>query len=410
MFLIRFFSRTVAMLLSCTFAQVILFPFSASAYTASDPYTIRFALDRTVISTDELASGDVVLSAAVYLTGSTENTFAAIQLAYQADSDDLHFQNLIVGDSTSLQDEEITYESSQGTFTTPYLPYCFGYLVGSRYSTGNPLIVTNAESYDVNSGSLLYSTGTGSVQFTINYYKGVERDDGLVQDTETGLITETITCPVTAEADGSGSYSYFYINQGTYETETIQGTIPDYTYAWLPEGTVIPGECNQLIWEAVGQILNGASFFGDTSDEFPFFYVEIVVEQGTPEGVYTVYFDEGVSDNGTPLCMMKDVDGNDYDFDTESVVITVTDDLVDDGETLLGDVNADGEVNVTDAYLALVEYANVSAGHAETFDTAQFTAADVNQDGMLTITDALYILQYYADSAAGNPKDWTDYQ
>ena len=82
------------------------------------------------------------------------------------------------------------------------------------------------------------------------------------------------------------------------------------------------------------------------------------------------------------------------------------------GEPLKGDVNLDGSIDISDASLVLMYYANTGAGidYAFSDDAAQnqlMTAlADVDEDGVISITDATYILTYYAYIGAGIPADW----
>ena len=70
----------------------------------------------------------------------------------------------------------------------------------------------------------------------------------------------------------------------------------------------------------------------------------------------------------------------------------------------LGDVDADGDIDITDASLALQQYASAAAGLDDVLDSTQKLAADVDEDDTITITDASLILGYYAKTAAGlNP-------
>jgi hypothetical protein len=58
--------------------------------------------------------------------------------------------------------------------------------------------------------------------------------------------------------------------------------------------------------------------------------------------------------------------------------------------SMLGDVNGDGSVDLTDA-LMIVKYYN----NQITLNSAQLKAADVNGDGSVDLTDALIIAKYY---------------
>lgn len=77
-----------------------------------------------------------------------------------------------------------------------------------------------------------------------------------------------------------------------------------------------------------------------------------------------------------------------------------------------GDMNADGELNLTDAGDIIKVYAqNASGTAAGVYQTAEeITApdvADVNQDGAVNIDDASLSIKYYAKKAAGQTVDWT---
>ncbi len=87
--------------------------------------------------------------------------------------------------------------------------------------------------------------------------------------------------------------------------------------------------------------------------------------------------------------------------------------VTDEGETedtdiILGDLNYDEEISISDASDCLIAYANHAAGNDYDLTDAQLLAADVDQDGEITIMDALYILQFYANTSAGNEPTWDD--
>lgn len=66
-----------------------------------------------------------------------------------------------------------------------------------------------------------------------------------------------------------------------------------------------------------------------------------------------------------------------------------------------GDVDGDGNIDVSDAVAVLTEYARIAAGNEAQFNPAQKKSADVNGDGMIDVSDAVGILVYYAKQAAG---------
>lgn len=67
----------------------------------------------------------------------------------------------------------------------------------------------------------------------------------------------------------------------------------------------------------------------------------------------------------------------------------------------LGDVNFDGAVNAVDASLVLGAYANVATGKPSGFSDDQVFVGDVNKDNDLNSLDASVILSYYAYTATG---------
>lgn len=80
--------------------------------------------------------------------------------------------------------------------------------------------------------------------------------------------------------------------------------------------------------------------------------------------------------------------------------------LIDSGyfptvTNILGDIDGDGKVAVSDAVSVLTEYARVAAGNEAQFSEAQKGKADVNKDGVIDVADAVGILTYYAKQAAG---------
>ena len=73
---------------------------------------------------------------------------------------------------------------------------------------------------------------------------------------------------------------------------------------------------------------------------------------------------------------------------------------------MLGDVNADGSVDSSDASRVLVEYAKIQTGGAGEFTDIQYKAADVNKDNVVDSSDASKILAYYAMVSTGKKPTW----
>ena len=76
---------------------------------------------------------------------------------------------------------------------------------------------------------------------------------------------------------------------------------------------------------------------------------------------------------------------------------------------LRGDTDCSGEVDVTDAQLALGAYAELMAGKQSGLSDESFRAADVDLDGELSAPDAQYILLYYTQNTISMiPTAWED--
>lgn len=73
---------------------------------------------------------------------------------------------------------------------------------------------------------------------------------------------------------------------------------------------------------------------------------------------------------------------------------------------LLGDVNADGMVDSSDASKVLAEYAKIQTGGAGEFTDIQCKAADVNNDNVVDSSDASKFLAYYAMVSTGKKPTW----
>ncbi|MBR5513207.1 MAG: leucine-rich repeat domain-containing protein [Ruminococcus sp.] len=67
----------------------------------------------------------------------------------------------------------------------------------------------------------------------------------------------------------------------------------------------------------------------------------------------------------------------------------------------LGDINADGLINSSDATLILSNYSAIATGGDSAFSAEQTKAADINNDGKCDSIDASLILAYYAHTSTG---------
>lgn len=75
----------------------------------------------------------------------------------------------------------------------------------------------------------------------------------------------------------------------------------------------------------------------------------------------------------------------------------------------IGDLDADSQVTMDDAFAVLQEYSLRAAGRFGEMQPAQRRAADADGDGKVTMDDAFLFLQYYALRAAGHDTDLTEF-
>lgn len=76
---------------------------------------------------------------------------------------------------------------------------------------------------------------------------------------------------------------------------------------------------------------------------------------------------------------------------------------------LLGDVNDDGEINIEDAQITLIAYAQDVAGLENNLSEKQILAADINSDQSITVEDAQTILIYYVrNTISGISTSWEE--
>ena len=365
----------------------MLAPQSFSASAASDSanpnaYTLRIVPERTTVSSEELAAGDVIIPASIYITGSTENQVSSVKIKYNSDDSHIYFQNMKTA-STRYTDDR-SYTCSAGTFQTKFEPYCFGILASNgktlRYNSNCSMIATTEYALDPIFGASLRSNGEGGVKFSVQYYQGVDTDgDGILErDTATGLITHEYSCPVTVDENGNGTFSYTYIRQDNYQEDTATKKLPRYD-ASLPVDALVPDTCDSVSWlTGTSTLSTGAAFLGAKSNEFPFMQVDIVIQQDTPDGLYHVNFGQEVSAQLGPDCSMDSSDHKKYDLSYENATISV------------GDIS---DVTVTSV---------------EKDDTALYTAEDTSAIKASDFAASIQGTVTYADGTVAENADITD--
>lgn len=122
-----------------------------------------------------------------------------------------------------------------------------------------------------------------------------------------------------------------------------------------------------------------------------------VVLAQVPAGEYTLTFSNISEDYRTPERITFAVQ--------EKIGIQNIEITLQQGYTL-GDVDDDGNIDITDAALVLTEYAGVAAGLEPQFSKSQLLAADINENGSADLEDATKILEYYANKSAGLETPW----
>ncbi len=140
---------------------------------------------------------------------------------------------------------------------------------------------------------------------------------------------------------------------------------------------------------------------GATTDEFPFAIFDIEIAPGTPEGVYSVYFNTPKNTSGefrdycNGMCVDPETDDF-YEFyaDCSDLTIYV-------GDHVFGDVNNDKSVDAIDASRILEAYSRTSTGRSSTFNAYQNYCGDVNKDKAVDSVDASLVLNYYSKFSTG---------
>lgn len=333
------FARDLALAAAAALVLVQAAALPAEATAAADTtteaaYTVYMADENgnrsASISAAETAAGDVVIPISVYLDGSTDRQFNLCQLKLKSsDENHLYFQNM--QDGLTTYDTSSTYTISAGSFTTNYMPFCFGIYTArtGRYNAKVGATIIESNSEFMTQGATVYSAGSDKVYFKVlgNYGCGIW--DEATQSYVRG--DREYTCDVTENADGSGTFTYSYVDmfETTPTEEEITVTIPHYDptipaydaekSASENAASAIPGSSNMAYWVSP----TATSFLGDASDEFPFCRVDLVIPQNTPAGVYTVSLSDETLSGGGKACQLVDSDRKDVSFEGDTFTVTV---------------------------------------------------------------------------------------
>lgn len=411
------------------------------ASTNVSPFQVTLQPERTFVSTDELAQGDVHIRTNVYFHGDNSINPRAFLLTYHAsDSEHVYFDNSLDVLNATKDYRDCTY--SGGSYTSNRPDFCLGSLSvnkkGQTIFTPFGSSVLGSVVYErMNGGNVVFSDGNGGAYFTLSCHK-------LVDGVDT-IISEKVEIPASqmqVHADGSASFDYLYYDQNdpNYAQKTATIDLPHYDTT-LSKGTPYNGYHDSCYWTSDPR--ETPSFFGYT-DEFPCYAFDIVLRQGTPAGSYDVQLNDScrisIGSALIPLQLMNTT------ITVGTASGTITQDSTSpyycffaendkeirlnqgSGELISTVTSADGTTatqDVTDAVTCGQSpaelYAQQSGGAyvnpvpftlntqpLKNTDGTDYTKTlligkkgDTNLDGKVDVDDAVLILQYYAKKAAG---------
>lgn len=147
----------------------------------------------------------------------------------------------------------------------------------------------------------------------------------------------------------------------------------------------------------------------------PFAEFDVIVPQGTPEGIYPVAFVTepilaGTDANGNPLYTSTAAT---YRIENKTSIVEVTPTYrgftITVGDPVVrGDVNMDGIVDGVDAQQILKAYSNALVGAEYGLTEQQIRNADVDASGVINSLDGVFVLRFYAAQLVGQGTTWED--
>ncbi len=227
----------------------------------------------------------------------------------------------------------------------------------------DPVITSDADDAVYADGVITFD---GSAMLPGSYTVTVSDGTGVYASISTTLELTTSEIPVTFDAatntivaaDGVSDETYeFYLGQMT--KATVNGT----TY------TLSGRNSTKVISTSTGEV--------DTTLE------SVFPEPGTYE-----------------ISVIATGYSNDFTFTIEIGETAAAGDL--------GDMNGDGAIDPTDAYLVLTAYAEYSLSGDYGLDDAAIACADIDGDGAITSNDAYDILVYYATESLTGSASWDE--
>ncbi len=137
--------------------------------------------------------------------------------------------------------------------------------------------------------------------------------------------------------------------------------------------------------------------YGEFSDSYRLTSFDAVINSEIPSGEYLIYFlmePEDYEDQRVCEVSLR-VNGESIGTAVEPQNLRI---IIDSEEPVfsLGDVNADGTVDASDASDILAEYARLSTSEPSRFTDTQTAAADIDKNGAVDASDASLVLGYYA--------------
>lgn len=430
--------KIVSALVLCGFCvsamTAALEPVSAAAYETVQSYTFCLQPERTYVSAEELAQGDVHIRTHVYIQGDPTQNMRSFTVSYAADTDYIYFDNSM--DILDWQDDT-TYTYSGGTFTTDYYPFSFGKLSSKgKYSQDGTTTIAKYL-FEPMSGEVIYSDGNGGIYFIRSYNK-IDPDTG-EQVWISGERVEIPADQITVLPNGHATFTYsYYYQDGNLGFPLRENTFEmPYYDPTLPADTEIKGENDVCLWLASVGSTDGAAFFGYT-DEFPCFSFDIVLRQGTPNGTYNVTLDEDmcrlrgsdrtllplkyrnttITIGDTAATVTEDKTSPYYCFFAESAQEVrlnrnsgaVTDAAASEAVVTCGQSPADlYATQNSGVYIGNVPFYEQAEQMLHNADGSPYTKTfligkkgDANLDGTVDVEDAMAVLQYYANQSAGN--------
>ena len=248
----------------------------------------------------------------------------------------------------------------------------------------------NVESASIALQSPAYSVESQSILTVNNYLPSTLYNLYILRDKSSALAANNIYYINQYKADENGAIEISYNLEGMKEKEDYF-LIP---YGYIPENKNIIDEADDAdsspedyqYTMCVGDII----YFDTEANDLTFKVDDPNVISLSEDGICTA-----ISDGKTNLKIVQN------GLKTYNIEITV------ENAVVIGDVDEDGEIQISDATMALTIYSrNIAHLDTSEYTERQKRNADVNNDGKVDISDATAILTYYAQSAAGLNPTW----